>query len=59
MAPTKAERFLDGRLSGDLLEVPGIGAEHGIPNLNKHGIKTSYQLIGKCRTPPWPSRSRL
>jgi hypothetical protein len=46
MAPTKAERFLDGRLSGDLLEVPGIGAEHGIPNLNKHGIKTSYQLIG-------------
>lgn len=46
MAPPKAESFLDGRLSGDLLEVPGIGTEHGIPNLNKHGIKTSYQLIG-------------
>ena len=34
------------RLTGELKEVPGLG-EVGINTLNRSGIKTTYQLIGK------------
>ena len=33
-------------LTGELNEVPGLG-EVGINTLNRSGIKTTYQLIGK------------
>jgi len=45
--PTKAELFsTKEKLSGELNEVPGFG-EKGIANLNKKGIHTTYQVIGK------------
>ena len=34
------------RLTGELKEVPGLG-EVGINTLNRSGIFTTYQLIGK------------
>ena len=34
------------RLTGELKEVPGLG-EVGIRTLNRSGIFTTYQLIGK------------
>lgn len=44
---SKLEKFLTAEsLTGNLSEVPGLGKEAGIPNLQSKGINTTYQLIG-------------